>query len=263
MNPKLLLATACYIPFVAFSAETTEENTAEKSPITASAELGFLYKTGNTKSADVKTGINVKYEEAQWLSLLDVNLLVKKSEITEEDNQNKGDLETTEKKWSLTSQTNYTFDANNKNYVYGNAWYEDSRFGNFDNQSSISAGWGRNWYKSETASFFADIGPGFKRDITKATDTESSETENSFIIQAQALYLRQINEHVEFKQIFVAKYAPKNGENSKYKAETSITTKLIETLQLKFTFTVDHNTEVDAGNDKTDTQTAMTLVYSF
>ena len=60
-----------------------------------------------------------------------------------------------------------------------------------------------------------------------------------------------------------AKYAPGSGDNSKYKAETSITTKLIETLALKFSFIIDHNTEVDEGTERTDTQTAMTLVYSF
>ena len=261
MNPKLLLATACYVPFIVFSAETTTEKTAEKSPFTSSAELGFLYKTGNTKSSDIKAGLNVKYEKDQWLSLLDLNLLIKKTEI--ENDSGESHLETTEQKLSLTSQTNYKFNAVGKNYVYGNVSYDDSRFGNFDNQSSVSAGWGRNWYKTEVASFFADIGPGFKSDVTKATATTGSKTQNSLIIQAQALYLRKINEHVEFKQIFVAKYAPKKGENSKYKAETSITTKLIETLQLKFTFTVDHNTEVEAGTENTDTQTAMTLVYSF
>jgi len=260
MKHKLLLAAACYLPFTAFSAET-EKKAEEKSPFTASAELGFLYKTGNTKSVDIKTGLNVKYEKEQWTSLLDIDLLAKKTEETDADGVD--DFKTTDQKWTITSQTNYTLDANSKNYMYGNVSYEDNRFTSFDNQSSISAGWGRHWYKTEKASLFADIGPGYKRDVTKATDAMASETQSSFIIQAQALYLRKINEHVEFKQIFVAKYAPQSGENSKYKAESSITTKLIETLQLKFTVTIDHNTEVEEGTERTDTQTAMTLVYSF
>jgi len=109
------------------------------------------------------------------------------------------------------------------------------------------------------SSFFADIGPGYKRDVLK----DPSETKSSFIVQAQALYLRKINEHVEFKQTLSAKYAPKTGENSKYQAESSITTKLIETLQLKFSFKIDHNTEVADGTKRTDTETAVTLVYSF
>jgi len=257
MNNKLLLA----LPFVALSSVAlAEDKTEKKSPITASAELGFLYKTGNTKSGDIKTGFNVKYEKAQWLSLLDFDLLVKKTEVEE---NGKDVFETSDQKWSITSQTNYTLSAEGKNYMYANASYEDNRFSSFDNQSSISTGWGRHWYKTEKASLFADVGPGYKRDVISATDSEPTRTEGSFIVQAQALYLHQLNEHVEFKQLLVAKYAVKSGENSKYKAESSITTKLIETLQLKFTFTIDHNTEVEEGRENTDTQTAMTLVYSF
>jgi len=256
MNHKFALAALCCFPLV-----SAAEEKKEVSPFTASAELGLLYKTGNTKSADIKTGFDVKYEEDLWRTTLALDLLVKKTEKTDENGDDH--FETSDQKWTLESKTNYTLDSKSKNYIYGDVAYEDNRFSGFENQSSVSAGWGREWFKNEQASLFADIGPGYKRDVLKATDDMASETKSSFIIQAQALYLRKINEHVEFKQILSAKYSPKSGENSKYKAETSITTKLIESLALKFSFIIDHNTEVEEGTDRTDTQTAMTLVYSF
>ena len=256
MNHKIIFATLCCLPFISVAQENEET-----SPITASAELGMLYKTGNTKSADIKTGFDVKYEEALWRSTLAFDLLVKKTETTDADGNE--EFDTSDQKWTIESKTNYTLDKTSKNYIYGDISYEDNRFSGFENQSSISAGWGREWFKNKKASLFADIGPGYKRDVIKATDTTESVTQSAFIIQAQALYLRKINEHVNFKQLLSAKYAPGTGDNSTYKAETSITTKLIETLALKFSFIIDHNTEVDEGTDRTDTQTAMTLVYSF
>jgi putative salt-induced outer membrane protein YdiY len=256
MNRKLVLTALCCLPLLA-----SAEEAAEKSSFTSSAELGMLYKTGNTKSADIKTGFDIKYEQALWRSTFAFDLLIKKTE--QENSEGKDIFETTDEKWTVESKTNYTLNAENKNYVYGDIAYENNRFSSYENQSSVSAGWGRQWFKNEKASLFADIGPGYKREVTKATDTTKSETNSSFIIQAQALYLRKINEHVEFKQTLSIKYAPASGENSKYKAESSITTKLIETLQLKFSFLVDHNTEVEDGQDNTDTQTAVTLVYSF
>jgi len=262
MNHKLsliALATACYLPMTTFAADAAP---AEKSPFTSSAELGFLYKTGNTKSADINAGVSVKYEKDQWLSTLDFDILAKKTEKTV-DGSDKLSLTTTEQKWTVDSKTNYTLDTTSKNYMYGNVFYEDNRFTSYDSQSSVSAGWGRNWYKTEKASFFADIGPGFKRDVTKASDIMPSETNTSLIVQAQALYLRQINSHVEFKQTLSAKIATQSGENSTYKADSSITTKLIETLQLKFTVTLDYNSKVDVDKEKLDTQTSVTLVYSF
>ncbi|WP_076418612.1 DUF481 domain-containing protein [Colwellia sp. UCD-KL20] len=255
MDHKLIVAATLGLTLTSSVALAAEP--AEKPAITSSAELGMLFKSGNTRSTDLKAGYDLKYEKDLWRSTLAFDLLIKKADKTQTDGSK--DFETTDQKWTIESKTNYTLNKSQKSYVYGDLAYEDSRFGSFDNQSSISAGWGREWYKSEVASFFADIGPGYKRDVLKST----GEAKKAFIIQAQALYLRKINENVEFKQTLSAKYAPKSGENSKYQAESSITTKLIETLQLKFSFKVDHNSEVAEGKDKTDTQTAITLVYSF
>jgi len=226
-----------------------------------SAELGFLYKSGNTNSGDMKTGLDLRFEKGQWLSLLNVDLLLKKADITDT-NGNKH-FKTTDQKWTLASQTNYSIDNIEKNYVYGNIWYEENEFSSFVNQSSVSTGWGRHWYKSNNASLWGDIGPGYKRDVFKATNTEPQKTAQTWIVQAQALYIRKLGEHIELKQHFSAKQALKASENSIYKAKTTLTTKLISTLQLKFTFTLDYNSKVKANKENLNTQTAITLVYSF
>lgn len=246
MKLKFITVVFTLIAFNAFSEE------AEKSPFKASAELGALYKTGNSKTADIIAGFDANYEKDLWRSSLDFNLLIKQTEV-------ENDLTTTQQKWNVGLQTNRTLDEKSKNYIYGNAFYEEDRFNTFDSQWSISSGWGRRWYKSKDASFDADFGPGFKRDVIAAT----GESRDSFIIQAQATYKRQLNKHVEFKQFAVAKWATKSNENSTLRAETSVITKLIETLQLKFSFKLVHNTDVQATQKKTETQTGITLVYSF
>ncbi len=259
MTHKLIAAALCCVSLTAAAEEAKTPKV--KSPYTASAELGMLFKTGDTKSADVKAGFDFAHELAAWKSTVQLDLLVKKTE--EEDDSGDEQFITSDQKWTAVAQTNYTLSKTSPNYIYANVSYEDNRFSNFDSQSSISTGWGRRWFETEKATLDADIGPGFKRDVIRATDTTPEETRSAFIIQAQALYKRQINEHVLFKQLLVAKYATKSGENSTYKARTSITTKLIETLQLKFSFTVDYNTDVEEDKENVNTETAMTLVYSF
>ncbi|AWB56685.1 DUF481 domain-containing protein [Colwellia sp. Arc7-D] len=259
MSHKLISAALCFMPLVALAEEATAPKV--KSPYTASAELGMLFKTGDTNSADVKAGFDFTHEAGAWKSTVNLGLLVKKSE--EEDENGEDHFTTSDQKWTAVGQTNYTIDKASPNYIYANASYEDDRFSSFDNQSSISAGWGRRWYETEKTTLDADIGPGFKRDVVSATDTDPEEINTAFIVQAQALYTREINEHVLFKQLLVAKYAPKSDANSTYKARTSISTKLLETLQLKFSFTVDYNTDVDEDKENVNTETAMTLVYSF
>lgn len=163
--------------------------------LTGSAELGFLYKTGSTHATDMKTGIDLRFEKDRWLSLLNIDLLIKKTDIADEDT---GELhfKTTDQKWTVASQTNYSLGNSETHYIYGNVWYEENEFSSFINQSSISTGWGRRWYKTNNASLWGDIGPGFKRDQFRATDTEPTNTITSWIIQAQALYIRKLGEHV-------------------------------------------------------------------
>ena len=260
MKSKIILPTVCLLPLISY-AVTAEEAKKVKPTYTASAELGFLYKTGNTKSADIKAGLNLKHEKDKWRTEVAFNILAKKLET--EDDEGNDEFETTDNKWDIVAQTNYTIGKESKNYLYGNLAYEQDKFSGFESQSSFSAGWGRNWLENETSTLFADIGPGVTHDVTRATATNDSESSSNLIIQAQAVYTHKFNEHVQFKQYFVAKQATKSGENSIYKSETSVTAQLIDALQLKFALRVDYDTEVEAEYENTNTETSMTLIYNF
>lgn len=254
---------------ILFSLEKAEESIqpASGTLFTASAQLGLLYLTGNTRSADIKTGIDLRFERSLWRSFFIFDLLVKKTEQEQEQTNDK-QLETTDQKWSVLSQTNYTLDAANQNYVYGSAFYEENRFSGFDSQASMSVGWGRRWLENKQSSFDADIGPGFKRDILQLTPEQISqeldnEVQDTLILQAQALYIRKLNEHIEFKQLLVVKHAIERGQNSIYKAESSITSRLIDSLQLKLNFIVDYNSKVEEDKANLNTETSAVLIYSF
>jgi len=257
---------------ILFSLEKADESQqpASGTLFTASAQLGLLYLTGNTRSADIKTGLDLRFERGLWRSFFVFDLLVKKTETEDEVSTNdiQKNFETTDQKWSITSQTNYTLDAVKQNYIYGSVFYEENRFSGFDSQASISMGWGRRWFENKDASFDADVGPGFKRDVTQLTTEEialgmTNKTQDTLILQAQALYIRKMNEHIEFKQLFVVKHAIEQGQNSIYKAESSITSRLIDSLQLKLNFVIDYNSKVDDDKENLNTETSAVLIYSF
>lgn len=259
MARNYALTALCLLPLVSYA--VSAEDAAKKPEYTASAELGFLYKTGNTKSVDIKAGFNLKHEKNKWRSVVAFNILAKKLE--KEDADGNEEFETTDNKWDILTQTNYTIGEEGKNYLYGNLAYEQDKFSGFESQSSFSAGWGRHWYETETSSFFSDIGPGVKYDVTRATDTDASSSSTSLIIQAQAIYTHKFNDYVQFKQYLVAKQATESGKNSVYKSETSVTAQLIDSLQLKFALRIDYDTEVEPEFENTNTETSMTLIYNF
>ena len=53
------------------------------------------------------------------------------------------------------------------------------------------------------------------------------------------------------------------GQNSIYKAESSITSRLIGSLQLKLSFIADYNSKVDDDNENLNTETSAVLIYTF
>lgn len=266
MKSKIAVAALLLLPLSGQYAMAEEAVAEEKPSLTISAELGMLFKTGNTKSGDIKAGLNIKHEEGQWLNLLAFNALAKKLE-TENVDTGKDEFESTDNKWDILGQTNYSLEEGGKNYLYASAYYEQDKFSGFAYQTSASLGWGRHWIETAKSSLFADIGPGVKYDVTRAEPAENpaiiESSETAVIVQAQALYTNQINDFVEFKQYFVVKQAFESDKNSVYKSETSLTTKLIESLQFKFAFRVDYDTEVEEGFENTNTETSVTLVYSF
>ena len=265
MNHKITLSSIFLISSVCFSAvaEEGEEVVKEEPAFTASVELGFLYKTGDTRSTDLKTGANLSYKKNKWRSTIDANLLIKSTEETDDITGDK-ELVTTDHNWEVIGQSNYDLDEDGKHYLYGNLSYAEDDFSHYEAQSSVSVGWGRHyWDEAKTWSLFTDIGPGLKHDKVKATDTEPEFSSTDVIVQAQALYLLAINEHVHFRQQFVIKQAVESGVNSIYKSETSLTASIAESLQVKVSFRVDYDTEVEVEFENMNTETSVTAVYSF
>lgn len=266
MKSKIAIAALLLLPLSSQFSMAEEAPAEEKSAFTTSAELGFLFKTGNIKSGDIKAGLNIKYEKDQWLNILAFNAIAKKLE-EEDELTGQDSFETTDNKWDITGQSNYSLEEGGKNYLYANLYYEADKFSSFNYQTSASVGWGRHWWETETSSFFADIGPGIKYDVLRADPYAVPEIleegDSAFIVQAQALYTKQINDFVEFKQYLVAKQAFESDKNSIYKSETSLTTKLIESLQFKFALRIDYDTDVEEGFENTNTETSVTLIYSF
>lgn len=231
------------------------------STITGSVEIGAFFNTGDNDYAIGKAKADLVHEVGKLRSNWILDLFGRRSE--EEDSETgKKEYVTTDQKWAMSMQSNYTLEEGGNNYIFGFGSYESDRFNGFDYQTSVAGGWGRRWYETDDAFFDAEMGPGFKVDEVAQTDEHNNETQKSTIIRTAATYERRFFETMEFKQTLSAEYAPKAGENSKYKSVSSITTKLIESLALKFAFTVDHNTEVEGDISNTRTETSLTLVYS-
>jgi putative salt-induced outer membrane protein len=73
-------------------------------------------------------------------------------------------------------------------------------------------------------------------------------------------FIWQVSETTKFEQLASANMA---SDNTYWETITRLKVDIVESLALSVGYTVQGNTDVDDGVDKTDRYTAITLDYSF
>jgi putative salt-induced outer membrane protein YdiY len=112
----------------------------EEQGFTMDGEFGFIVTSGNTETTSANGALNAKHELEMWSNEYTLKALYKKDEVD--------GVETTsaDKKFA-SAQANYKLD-NPDHRLFGFASYENDRFGAFDYQATIAAGWNQKvWMK--------------------------------------------------------------------------------------------------------------------
>lgn len=247
---KIGAVVACAVCVSAFAEE--------QKPFTMDGEFGLIVTTGNTDTTSVKGKISAHQELDKWSNDFIAEGLYKKDEVLV-DSEIEGEdpvetSQTTAQKWFVSGQGNYKLN-NPDHRVFGFASYEDDRFSNFDFQSTIAAGWNQKVWADETSSFEYSIGPGY----SYAKDN-NDQTISGLIIRGALDYEWKISDTATFKQLLSTEVG---DDNTKSKSETSLSAQINGSLSMKFSITLDHNSDVADDRDNLDTQTAVTLVYTF
>jgi putative salt-induced outer membrane protein len=243
MKHKLiLLATLGALSSNAFAEGEEERNW------NASAELGFNFTTGNTKTSSLKSRIDATHELEKWSNSYIFDALRKK------DND-----DVSASKWLISAKGNYKLAEKNA-FLFVVGSREEDKLGVFDNYNTVAFGYGKRFYETSTMTISADVGPGYTFFEKNNTTTGS---DNSAIIRASANLTWALSETANFSQAIIINKELSDQKNTKTRLESSLSARLNGSLQMKLGLTVLNNSEVPAGSKKTDTETSVTLVYAF
>lgn len=244
---KLLTATAILLaaPFTAHAGANFVEG---DRTFAADAELGATVTTGNTETTSLKGRLDMKHELGNWENQYLLEVLYKEDSGEE-----------TGKRYYGLIQGNYQL--TDVDYIFANGNHEIDPFTGFDSKSTVSAGYGRKLIDTGKTLFTIEAGPGYQY---KRLDDESAlaagyDTEKSWVAHGVMNFETEITDNSKFKQLFVADY----GESFEGRSETSITANIIGALAMKFAVVVRYNSEPAEDKKSTDTETNMTLLYSF
>jgi putative salt-induced outer membrane protein len=247
---RLLLIVMAVLGSGAASAQDAAATLAE-GPWSGSVSGGYLGTTGNSKASSANLTGRIEYADGPWTHTgrASANLASQREGSTAE-------------AYTALGRTRFNFAE--RFYVFGSVEGIADRFSSFEYQISEALGLGWNAILPPKHRLDLEAGPGFRqsklRDAPETPLVDESGTENDVIGLARLEYEWTISENASFleKASMTA-----GADNTFYESISELKAGLVGNLSLVLGYIVRHNTDVQPGFRKTDTQTTISLEYAF
>lgn len=217
-----------------------------------SAELGAITTSGNTAGTSVTGRIDARQELENWSNQYIVSGYFKEDEKTTSSGKNV--TVKSAERVSVSAKAAYKLMEDGKKlFVLGT--YVDDRFGAYTTYSTMAVGHAWGWENAKDRRINLEVGPGY------FTGTRANgEDEKGFTVRGAAA----VNWRISPSAVFSHSLSVERGTSNVHSiAETAVSTKINGTMQMKAAFAARNDTNVPANKKNTDTQTSVTLVYSF
>lgn len=217
-----------------------------------SAELGAITTTGNTTGTSVTGKIDARQELSNWSNEYIFSGYFKEDDVLNADGTHTKTRSA--ERYSVSAKAAYKLlDDGNRAFVLGS--HVADKFGAYTRYSTLAIGYGTQVLKREDKSVDVEIGPGYFQGENAAGGQESGMT-----VHGAAQLRWRVSPLAQFAQTVNVERGTSNVHTV---AETSLSTKINDTMQMKAAFSARSDSNVPADKKNTDTQTSLTLVYSF
>ena len=244
-----------FLSCLSYASESVSDD-AQKD-FTLEGEFGSIFSGGNTQTTSFKGSLRSHHEMQNWSNDYVIEALYRQDDVMlvdDESGDEYEDTQTTAQRFFISSQANYKLTDPDKR-LFAFASYEDARFSSFEYQATIAAGWSSQWFKNANSHFTYSVGPGYA-----FQELQGGEDASGMILRGQLDYGWKISKNANIKQLLSTEIG---SLNTKSRSESSVSAKINGSMSMKVSVILNHNTEVDEGLENLDTETAVTLVYSF
>jgi len=207
-------------------------------------EFGFVSTTGNTDSVALNAKLNFILTRERWRHRFSGTAMTT-SEDGEKDNE----------RYTMEMQSDR--ELSEKSWLFGAFRWDADKFGSYDPQASLSAGYGRQLMKSEKHALKGEIGAGYKR----LEETVSGDASNDAIVR----FLLDDSWQVFKTTLWTNRLLVEAGSSNTFSQfNTGLKVSMTDLFAVKLGYEYRHNTTVPPGDSKkTDTITSVNLVYNF
>lgn len=232
-----------------------------------SGEAGLAIASGNTKSQNLNAKLELKFNDDRWKDEFSFTAQRNKANAANIDGSSRYDV--TANRYEAAGSAGYKFDE--RSYIVGALRYEHDEFSPYDYQYIASIGYGYQVLKNASDELSFEAGPGYKVVQPTAYFVPNTspppalieidpDSDSNVVLRGKMDYKHNFNETTAFVDTFVVEA----GSGNKYmQNDAGLSVKMSNTLALKVTYQVRHNSEVAPGYKKTDTLLTTNLVYSF
>jgi putative salt-induced outer membrane protein len=208
----------------------------------ADAELGILNTSGNTKTSNITAKAQAINDREHWKHTLNLEGL----------NSSQSGA-TTAERYFASDKSDYKLGE--RSYAFGQLTYENDRFSGYDYRSTETVGYGRSVIKGPVLNLDLDTGVGLRQ-----SQISDGDGQYEGLLHAGGNLSWQISPSSTFTQSLVSDMGKQSTVS---KSITALKTQIVGNLASKISFTAEYTTKVPPGITPLDTETAVTLVYSF
>lgn len=217
-----------------------------------SAELGAITTSGNTSGTSVTGKVDARHEMSNWSNEYIFSGFFKEDEVDNEDGTRSRTRSA--QRYSVSAKAAFKLlEDGNRAFVLGS--HVADKFGAYTRYSSLSIGYGTQMLRREDRTIDVEVGPGVFHGVTSEGGVESGMT-----VRGAAQLRWRVSPSAAFSQTVSVERGTSNMHSV---AETALSTKINGTMQMKAAFSARNDTNVPDEKKNTDTQTSLTLVYSF
>ncbi len=227
---------------------------------TGKGEFGLVMASGNTENESINASLEFGYTVGKWTQSLAATLL--RAEDADNEIANR---------YTLSADTKYAWTE--ISYGFLALRHDKDKFGGYDYQSSLAAGYGHKFLDNDIHKLSVELGAGvarFKENLSEQKNeaniigfhnTIPAGEETYPIIRGGLDYAWKLTDSTEFTENFLVE---SGSENTLLENKLGLSVAINKNLALKLGYEVKHNTEVSHdGIDKTDTLLTTNLVYNF
>ncbi|MGM0450683.1 MAG: DUF481 domain-containing protein [Pseudomonadota bacterium] len=215
-----------------------------------SVEAGLVEASGNTEETTISGEADVTRDWNDWRQ----NVLLQ-SRYAEQSG------ERTAERYAASTQLDYKFNPND--FVFVRARYDNDDFSGYKYQASTAAGYGRRlWSEGEDSHFDLSAGLGYRYSKFEEPDPDEGEESEDPIGRLAGDFRYRLSETARFRQEAETEVGLDSGD-ALSRSVTSLQANINSSLALRLSYTLEHDSNPPEDTERTDTITAVTVLYGF